>query len=58
MHGFGNFASAARFCRAFDELRSYFRSRHTERETLPLVQQRQIFRERLVVLQELTAAVS
>lgn len=24
-----NFASAARFCRAFDELRQYFRPRHT-----------------------------
>ena len=26
MRGFGSFASAARFCSAFDELRQYFRS--------------------------------
>jgi hypothetical protein len=58
MRGFGTFLSAARFCRAFDELRHYFRPRHTERETLPLAQQRQLFRERLLVLQELTTAVS
>ena len=58
MCGFRNVASAARFCRAFDELRHYFRPRHIERETLPLGQQRRLFRERFVVLQELMSAVS
>ena len=58
MHGFGSFASAFHFCRAFDELRQYFRPRHTERETMPLAQQRRIFRERLAALHELMGAVS
>ena len=29
MRGFGNFTSASRFCRAFDELRQFFRFRTT-----------------------------
>src|SRR5437879_6458200 len=58
MHGFGTFVAAARFCRAFDELRQHFRSRHTVKETVPLMQQRQFFRERLAALQELMVAVS
>src|SRR5689334_10562692 len=29
MQGFGNFEAASRFCCAFDELRNYFRWRHT-----------------------------
>ena len=56
--GFGNFAPATRFCRAFDALRQYFRPRHMEKETLPLMQQRQLFRERLFVLQQLMGAAS
>jgi putative transposase len=58
MHGFGAIVSAARFCRAFDELRQYFRSRHTTKETVHLAQQRQFFCERLATLQELMIAVS
>jgi putative transposase len=58
MCGFGNFVSAARFCRAFDELRQYFRPRHTERETISLAQQRQLFHERVTTLQKLMVAVS
>ncbi|GHO58304.1 hypothetical protein KSB_67790 [Ktedonobacter robiniae] len=58
MRGFGNVASAARFCHTFDELRQYFRPRHMEKETLPLMQQRQLFCERLLALQELMGAVS
>jgi hypothetical protein len=58
MRGFGSFASAARFCRAFDELRQHFRYRSTTRETMLLAQQRQIFRERLAALQELMGAVA
>jgi hypothetical protein len=41
-----------------DELRQYFRSRHTAKETVQLAQQRQFFRERLATLQELMVAVS
>jgi putative transposase len=51
MRGFGNFASAARFCRAFDELRTYFRSRHPMGETLSLLEQRRLFCEKLAALQ-------
>jgi transposase-like protein len=58
MRGFGNVESAARFCRAFDELHHYFRPRHTMGETLSLAQQRQLFCERLVALQTLLAAAS
>lgn len=58
MHGFGNFSSAARFCRAFDELRQYFRLRSREKETLSLAQQRLLFCERLAALQELMGVVS
>jgi putative transposase len=58
MRGFGSFGSAARFCRAFDELRQYFRYRSTARETLPLAHQRRIFCERLAALQELMGAVA
>jgi putative transposase len=50
MRGFGNFVPAACFCHAFDELRQYFRPRHTERETMSLAQQRQLFRERVKTL--------
>jgi transposase-like protein len=58
MRGFGNVASTARFCRAFDELRHSFRYRSTTRETISLGQQRQIFYERLAALQELLDAVA
>jgi len=58
MRGFGNFVSAARFCRAFDELRHYFRPRSTMGETVPLAHQRWLFCERFVALQILMEAVS
>jgi transposase-like protein len=51
MRGFGNFASAARFCHAFDELRNYFRPRHTMGETQSLLEQRRLFCEKLAALQ-------
>jgi transposase-like protein len=42
MRGFGNVASASRFCRAFDEQRHYFRLRSTMRQRIPpLSKQRQ-----------------
>jgi len=58
MRGFGNFVSAARFCRAFDELRYYFRPRSTMGETVSLAYQRWIFCERFVALQVRMKAAS
>jgi len=58
MRGFGNVEAAARFCRAFDELRHYFRPRHTMGETVSLARQRQLFCERLAGLQALMVAAS
>jgi putative transposase len=51
MRGFGNFDSASRFCRAFDEQRQYFRYRSKSKETIPLSEQRQMFRQRFGALQ-------
>jgi hypothetical protein len=55
---FGNFESAARFCCTFDELRTYFRSRHSMGETISLTEQRQLFCERLAALQLLMRMAS
>ena len=44
MRGFGNFDAAARFCRAFDEQRQYFRLRTTMRQRVPpLAEQRRAY---------------
>ena len=51
MRGFGTFEAAARFCCAFDELRNYFRLRHTTGGWVSLPEQRQAFRQRFAVLQ-------
>ena len=40
MLGFGSFASAARFCSAFEELRQYLRARGRRGEVVPLAEQR------------------
>jgi putative transposase len=58
MRGFGSFTSAARFCHAFDELQNYFRYSSTKGSKASLVQQRKLFCERLVALQELIVATS
>jgi transposase-like protein len=50
MRGFGSVASASRFCRAFDEVRQFFRVRTTLKQKVSLVQQREMFRQRLDVL--------
>jgi putative transposase len=50
MRGFGSVASAARFCRAFDEVRQFFRFRTTMKQKISLVQQRGMFRQRLDAL--------
>jgi hypothetical protein len=53
MRGFGNVVSATRFCRAFDELRQFFRFRTAMNQSVPLAQQRALFRQRLAALQAL-----
>jgi transposase-like protein len=47
MRSFGSFASASPFCRAFDEVRQFFRFRTTIGQSLSLAQQRDLFRQRL-----------
>jgi putative transposase len=50
MRGFGSFTSASRFCRAFDEVRQFFRFRTTMKQKVSLVQQRDLFHQRLETL--------
>jgi putative transposase len=57
MRGFGSFVSAARFCRAFEEQRQYFRAQARSDERISLAERRQRFRERYAtVMAELAAA--
>jgi putative transposase len=56
MRGFGSFASASRFCRAFDELRHFFRFRTTLRQSIPLARQRDLFHQRLNILMTMMLA--
>jgi putative transposase len=53
MRGFGSMASAARFCRAFDEVRQFFRIRTPMKQQVSLVHQREMFRQRLDALKAL-----
>ena len=53
MRGFGEVTSAARFCRAFDELRQFFRFRTTMNQSVSLAHQRALFLQRLDALQTL-----
>ena len=46
MLGFGSFASAARCCSAFDELRQYVRLRRRHDDGVPLAEQRRLFLQR------------
>ncbi len=56
MRGFGSFASAARFCPAFEEQRQYLRPRTMMGRYLPLADQRHLFQDRwTAVLAELGA---
>ncbi|EFH90761.1 hypothetical protein Krac_12396 [Ktedonobacter racemifer DSM 44963] len=57
--GIGSFTSAARFCRAFDEVRQFFRicaAIAAIKESVFLSQQRERVRQRLVSLQSLVQA--
>ncbi len=53
MRGFGSVTSAARFCRAFDEFRQFFRFRTIMNQLVPLAQQRTLFLQRLESFQAL-----
>jgi putative transposase len=55
--GFGNFEGASRFCTAFDEQRDYFRARTKPKETVPLSEQRRVYRQCFGALQYLLMAV-
>jgi putative transposase len=50
MRGFGNIESASRFCRAFEEVRQFFRFRTSMKQQVSLAQQRDVFRQRLDAL--------
>jgi transposase-like protein len=56
MRGFGTVEAAARFCRAFDELRNYLRPRRTMGEVVSLQEQRQAFLQRLATRQTIIQA--
>jgi transposase-like protein len=47
MRGFGSFASAARFCCAFDEIRQFFQVRIIREQKVSLAQKREVFRQQL-----------
>jgi len=57
MRGCGSFASAARFCPAFEEQRQYFRAQARSDERISLAERRQRFRDRwAAVMAEMVAA--
>ena len=57
MRGFGSFASAARLCSSFDELRQYFRIRLRQGARIPLGEQRRLFlTRRWSLIDEMQAA--
>jgi putative transposase len=51
MQGFGNVASAARFCQAFEEVRQWFRPRQRMTQAVSLADKRRLFVERFAMLQ-------
>ena len=53
MRGFGNFTSASRFCRAFEEVRQFFRFRTTMSQHVSLSDRRHLFRQRLDALKDM-----
>jgi putative transposase len=58
MRGFGTGEAAARFCCAFDELRTSLRPRRTMGEVVSPLKQRQAFLQRIAALQTLIQAAS
>jgi putative transposase len=57
MRGFGNFTSASRFCRGFDEVRQFFRVRTTMKQQVSLAHQREVFRQRMDALSALVLVI-
>jgi putative transposase len=55
MRGFGGFTSASHFCRAFDEVRQFFRVRSAMKQKISLAEQREMFRQRLDALKAMVA---
>ena len=55
MRGFGSFASAASFCRAFDEIRQFFRVRMSREQKISLAHKREVFRQQLDALKTLVS---
>ena len=56
MLGFGAFPSAKRFCRAFEEVRQYFRPRRKRKQVISLAQRRRRFVARARVLKSMFLA--
>jgi putative transposase len=56
MLGFGAFHSAQRFCRAFEEVRQYFRPRRKQKQNISLAQRRRRFVARAHVLESIFLA--
>jgi putative transposase len=53
LRGFGNVESASRFCRAFEEVRQFFRVWTTMKQSVSLAHQREVFGHRLEALKAL-----
>ena len=56
MLGFGAFHSAQRFCRAFEEMRQYFRPRRTRKQFVSLARQRRQFVTKVQALESMFRA--
>jgi transposase-like protein len=56
MRGFGSFESAGRFCRAFDEMRSFYRRPGARRTKMSLAARRHHHRERTQALLDIVLA--
>lgn len=56
MQGFGSVESAARFCRAFEEVRQWFRARSRMKQTVSLSEKRRLFLERSEALNAVVMA--
>jgi putative transposase len=56
MQGFGNVEAAARFCHAFEEVRSWFRPWQQMKQAVSLAVKRRLFVERFAALQTMMLA--
>jgi hypothetical protein len=55
MRGFQTHTSAARFCRAHDEVRDFFRSATRRKEHVPAARRRAIYAQRVAALRDMLA---